>query len=65
VTFFHVRLADRRIHGRPTVDLTPDRDLSYWDARALMIEFWGFFPTLHDSGCPSYLEIWPVPGSRP
>jgi hypothetical protein len=64
VTVFHVRLADRT-HGRPTIDLTPERDLSYRDARIVMLEFGHLFPTLHEAGCPSYLEIWPIPGSKP
>lgn len=64
MTSYHVVLA---CLGRPleAIDLTPDRELSYSDARKILIDFGRMFDrTLHGPGSPSYLEILPMRGAR-
>lgn len=59
---YHVHLAP--VHEGESLDLTPDADLSYVDARATLLAFAHLFPVLHEAGSPSFLEIMPVRGGE-
>lgn len=65
MTVYHVVLACQG-HPEESIDLTPQRGLSYWDARQLLIDFGRMFDrTLHGAHSLSYLEILPVGGVQP
>jgi hypothetical protein len=64
VTFYHVVL-EYLPDASEAIDLTPDRELSYRDARQVMIDFGRMFHTvLHADHARSYLAIMPVWGQR-
>lgn len=61
VPAYHVMLA--ALDGREPIDLTPGRELSYPDARAILLDFARLYPVLHTAKHPNYLEIIRVGGA--
>lgn len=60
MTTFHVLLLP--VRGGKVIDLTPDRDMSYRDARLTLLAIARYAPFLHEEGCLSFLEIAAVRG---
>jgi hypothetical protein len=57
---YHVMLTFFTEH-RETIDLTPGRDLSYPDARKIMLDIGRLYDqALHGPGAVSYLEVIPM-----